>query len=129
MDIKGSKMRVLVVEDNDFSAELISSAIERYQVDIVRAKNGDEALELFKSSAVGEISVIFMDIIMQGMRGDDAAKLIRGLDREDAKTVKIYAATAWHQMETQSDLKDFNGIIKKPFDQEELKNVFESMGE
>ena len=64
MDIKGRKMRVLVVEDNDFSAELISSAIERYQVDIVRAKNGDEALELFKSSAVGEISVIFMDIIM-----------------------------------------------------------------
>ena len=45
MDIRGRKMRVLVVEDNDFSAELISSAIERYQVDIVRAKNGDEALE------------------------------------------------------------------------------------
>ena len=41
-----------------------------------------------------EYDVIFMDIMMPVMGGIEAARAIRGLGREDAKAVPIFAMTA-----------------------------------
>ena len=56
--------------------------------------DGQEAVELFRNSEPGEFDVILMDIMMPVMNGYEATKMIRSLDREDAKEVPIIAMTA-----------------------------------
>ena len=56
--------------------------------------DGQEAVELFRNSEPGEFDVILMDIMMPVMNGYEATKMIRSLDREEAKEVPIIAMTA-----------------------------------
>ena len=56
--------------------------------------DGQEAVELFRNSEPGEFDVILMDIMMPVMNGYEATKMIRSLDREDAKVIPIIAMTA-----------------------------------
>ena len=61
---------------------------------VTKAWNGQEAVEIFRKSRPGEFDVILMDIMMPVMNGYEAAKMIRSLDREDAKVIPIIAMTA-----------------------------------
>ena len=56
--------------------------------------DGQEAVELFRNSEPGEFDVILMDIMMPVMNGYETTKMIRSLDREDAKAIPIIAMTA-----------------------------------
>ena len=61
---------------------------------MTKAWNGQKAVELFRKSEPRESDVILMDIMMPVMNGYEATKMIRSLDREDAKTIPIIAMTA-----------------------------------
>ena len=49
---------------------------------------------IFEKSRPDEFDVILMDIMMPVMNGYEATKMIRSLDREDAKKISIIAMTA-----------------------------------
>ena len=59
--------------------------------------DGQEAVELFRNSEPGEFDVILMDIMMPVMNGYEATKMIRSLDREDAKKIPIIAMAAIYE--------------------------------
>ena len=58
------------------------------------ACNGKRAVDMFTESAQGYYDAILMDVRMPEMDGLTAAQMIRGLDRDDAKTIPIIAMTA-----------------------------------
>lgn len=87
-------MKLLVAEDNELNADIISSILSEEGYEIVIAGNGQEALDLFSQSHVGEYAAILMDAQMPVMDGYESAKAIRDLNRIDAKTIKIFACTA-----------------------------------
>ena len=66
--------------------------MENIKVD--HAENGKIAVELFENSTAGIYSAILMDVRMPQMDGLEAAKIIRSLDREDARRIPIIALTA-----------------------------------
>ena len=87
--------------------------------------DGQEAVELFRNSELGEFDVILMDIMMPVMNGYEATKMIRSLDREDAKKIPIIAMTANAFTEDRMRAKEagMNEHIAKPVDVELLVKV------
>ncbi|MDA3821780.1 MAG: response regulator [Bacteroidales bacterium] len=80
--------KILVVEDNFMSFKLIEAYLRKSNVDLLHAKDGKQALTLFKSNPT--IKLILMDIQLPGMSGLDATKFIR----ESNTDIPIIAATA-----------------------------------
>ena len=90
--IKG--LHILLAEDNELNMEIAEFVLQNEGAEVTKAWNGQEAVELFGNSEPGEFDVILMDIMMPVMNGYEATKMIRSLEREDAKTIPIIAMTA-----------------------------------
>ena len=127
--IKG--LHILLAEDNELNMEIAEFVLQNVGADVTKAWNGQEAVELFRKSASGEFDAILMDIMMPVMNGYEAAKKIRSLDREDAKTIPIIAMTANAFTEDRLKAKEagMNEHIVKPLDVELLIKVIHKLVE
>ena len=121
--IKG--LHILLTEDNELNMEIAEFMLQNEGADVEKAWNGQEAVELFKKSEPGEFDVILMDIMMPVMNGYEAAKMIRSLDREDAKTIPIIAMTANAFTEDRIKAKaaGMNAHIAKPIDSKKIEDT------
>ena len=90
--IKG--LHILLAEDNELNMEIAEFVLQNEGADVSKAWNGQEAVEVFKKSEPREFDVILMDIMMPVVNGYEATKMIRSLEREDAKEIPIIAMTA-----------------------------------
>ena len=86
--------RILLAEDMELNAEILTDMLEMENIKIDHAENGKIAVELFEKSTPGIYSAILMDVRMPIMDGLEAAKAIRALNRKDAKRIPIIALTA-----------------------------------
>ena len=86
--------RVLLVEDNDLNMEIASEILKMNDMEVMTARNGQEALHVFETSPLFSIDMILMDMQMPVMDGCQATEMIRQLDRPDASSVMIIALTA-----------------------------------
>ena len=118
-------IQVLLVEDNELNMEIAEFVIQNEGASVTKAWNGQEAVEIFQKSRSDEFDVILMDIMMPVMNGYEAAKMIRTLDRDDAKTVPIIAMTANAFTEDRLKSKEsgMNEHIAKPIDAKLLVKV------
>lgn len=110
--------RVLLVEDNELNREIAVELLSGFGLELKTASDGREAVQRFESSSPGYYTLILMDIQMPVMNGYEAARVIRSLVREDAKTVPILAMTADAFVEDIENTKaaGMNGHLAKPLD-------------
>lgn len=87
-------IKVLIVEDNELNMEIARFHLEGAGAIVTNVWNGKEAVELFEESAPGDFDVILMDMTMPVMGGLEATIKIRNMERDDAKTIPIFAMTA-----------------------------------
>ena len=120
--------RILLAEDVELNAEILTDLLSLEDVQADHAENGAIAVEMFRKSTAGFYSAILMDVRMPVMDGLEAAKTIRALDREDAKTIPIIALTAnaFDEDVKYSLQAGMNAHLTKPVDSEQL---FQLMGE
>ena len=125
--IKG--LYILLAEDNELNMEIAEFMLQNEGAVVTKAWNGQEAVELFEKSRPGEFDVILMDIMMPVMNGYEAAKMIRSLDREDAKEVPIIAMTANAFTEDRISAKEagMDDHIAKPVDAKLLVKVIHEL--
>ncbi len=86
--------KILLAEDNELNMEIASEILGMNGIEVLKAWNGEEAVEKFKASALFEIDAILMDMQMPQMDGCEATQHIRALPRPDAGLVPILAVTA-----------------------------------
>ena len=125
--IKG--LHILLAEDNELNMEIAEFVLQNEGADVTKAWDGQEAVELFRNSEPGEFDVILMDIMMPVMNGYEAAKMIRSLDREDAKEVPIIAMTANAFTEDRIRAKEagMDEHVAKPVDVELLIKIINKL--
>ena len=116
-------IKVLLAEDNELNAEIATVQLEEFGMNVERAVDGRNAVEIFRNQPEGTFDVILMDIMMPEMNGYEATKAIRAMnDRPDGKTIPIIAMTANSFAEdVQSSLDaGMNAHLSKPIVPEEM---------
>ena len=88
-------MCILLVEDNELNAEIAEFMLTENGAKVETVKNGLEAVQHFEACESGTYDVILMDVMMPVMDGLTAARTIRALDRQDAKTIPIIAMNGY----------------------------------
>jgi len=112
-----TEKRILLVDDVPINREIVAALLEPTGIAIDCAKNGAEAVSLYKSNP--ELyDLIFMDIQMPVMDGYEASRTIRALNIENAKTIPIVAMTANAFAEDVQNALDcgMNAHLAKPVD-------------
>lgn len=119
-------MRVLLVEDNEINCEIMEFILRDAGTKVVTAHDGKAAADAFSASAPGSFDCVLMDLMMPVMSGFEAARVIRGMDRPDAKAVPIIALSANAFEEDVALAKDagMNEHLAKPVN---IRKMFQTM--
>ena len=124
-------LHILLAEDNELNMEIAEFMLQTEGAEVTKAWNGQETVERFRKSKPGEFDVILMDIMMPAMNGYEAAKMIRSLDRADARVIPIIAMTANAFTEDRMRAKEagMDEHISKPVDVKLLVKVIHKLVE
>ncbi|OFY39470.1 MAG: hypothetical protein A2X18_05090 [Bacteroidetes bacterium GWF2_40_14] len=114
-----SMLKVLIAEDDNSSDILLTQFLNEIDADILHARNGKEAIEIFKQNP--DIDIILMDIKMPKMDGLEATKEIRSFNED----VIIIAQTAYALSNDREMVitAGCNDHISKPIIKKELFSI------
>ncbi len=113
---KINNLQILIAEDDDISAKLISLMVKGFSRYVFNVQNGDEAVKVCRDNP--DIDLILMDIAMPGLDGFEATRQIRQFN----KGVVIIAQTtfALSADKQRAIAAGFNDYIAKPVGKEAL---------
>ncbi|UKM63787.1 ATP-binding protein [Flavobacteriaceae bacterium GSB9] len=116
------KLNVLVAEDNRTNQKVIKFLLEKQGADCTFAKNGLEAVELYK---ILDFDIIFMDIYMPDMNGYQATKFIKETDKYAVKQTPIIAvsASAFEEDINNAKLAGIDDFLAKPIEAKKLNKL------
>ncbi len=119
-------MQVLLVEDNEINCEIVEFMLKEAGAKVMTANDGKAAVDAFTAADPETFDCVLMDLMMPVMSGYEAARVIRSLDRPDAKAVPIIALSANAFEEDVAMAKDagMNEHLAKPVD---IRKMFRVM--
>ena len=120
-----SGMHILVAEDNEINAEILSELLDIAGATCQIFENGQLAAEAFEQSELGQYQLILMDVQMPVMNGYDATRMIRKLPHPMAAKIPIIAMTANAFAEDVQAAIDagMDAHATKPIDMDALEQV------
>jgi len=103
---------ILVVDDEPIIRDLARIALEKGGFRVLEARNGLEAVEVFRAGRE-TVDLVLLDMTMPRMDGAEAFRLIRGL----APGVRVLLTSGYTRAESMEDLADLppDGFLQKPF--------------
>ena len=124
-EIKIDGLNLLLVEDNELNAEIAETLLSDEGAVVTVAKDGLQAVNIFKEKPEGSFDAILMDIMMPVMDGLTATKKIRTLNHPDAKKIPIIAMTAnaFKEDKEKCLAAGMNAHLAKPIEIKNLKKV------
>jgi len=110
-------MKILCVDDNDLNIELIRDILYSMKLDVIEAKNGQEAVKLAKKHLP---DIILMDMKMPVMDGYAATKIIK--NDKYLKNIPVIALTASVMKDKKNEIlgSGCDDILEKPIDYDKL---------
>jgi signal transduction histidine kinase/CheY-like chemotaxis protein len=116
------RMRLLVVDDEDFVRDLLGEILEGEQCEVYLAASGSEALSVFREM---EFDGVFTDVGMPGMSGWELAREIRRIDTR----IPIAVITGWGEAVGSHEQKaaGVNWIVAKPFTADRIAELVQEI--
>lgn len=115
---------ILLVDDDRqvliFIAEVLRSAGHA----VIQATSGEEALRLFNASAE-EIDLVFSDIVMPGMSGDQLIALL--LKERPGLNYVLMSGNPVASLKTAVPLKEGDNFLSKPFPMQAITDAVERL--
>jgi len=134
-----NKAHVLLVDDNKINLNLLTMFMKKCGFSYEEAENGEEAVETFKKSTIGDaepgtpvkkhFDYILMDISMPVMNGVEATKRIRKLEAEyKVPRTTVFALTGLASADARLDAMSagVDLFLPKPVKFAELKAMIEN---
>lgn len=108
---------ILVVDDDEVVLDVGTMMLEKIGYQVLRAKNGAEAVQIFKQNG-SEIDLVLLDLNLPGESGADTFNKIREIDRD----ARVILSTGYNETQAVLELMDLGcrGILQKPFSMEKL---------
>jgi signal transduction histidine kinase/CheY-like chemotaxis protein len=107
---------IMLVEDIQSNREVVKGFLEKHNVRVVTAENGQDAIDKLEHA---QPDLILMDMMMPVMDGYSATRQIR-LDRKNDHVI-IIALTASALKQSEDDIRAWcNDYLRKPISQSEL---------
>jgi len=108
-------IRVLVVDDNQVSREIITEMLRYFQLEVTTAANGEAAIDLLERAIDPPFDLVLMDWRMPVMNGDEAIRRIHG-DPAINHQPKVIMVTAYGREDVMklAEQAGVNGFITKP---------------
>lgn len=108
-----AKIHCLVVEDNPDFRGALSIFLERNEIQVEQAENGQVALQKYLDDPE-QYDIIIMDLQMPVMNGIEAVRAIRASSMINAATISVIAMTG-NDITENIDDSGFTLIVRKPF--------------
>jgi CheY-like chemotaxis protein len=126
-DLKGR--RILLAEDLVVNIEIMAMILSMREIEVDTAENGKIAVDKFAQHPAGYYDAILMDMRMPEMDGLEATRIIRAMDRDDAKQIPIIALTAnaFDEDVQRSMQAGLNAHLSKPVDPTALFDTLEKL--
>ena len=127
-EIDFSKIKLLLVEDNEVNREIASLILSEFGFGLDTAENGKIAYEKVANSKPGDYDAVLMDVQMPVMNGYEATKKIRELKNPKLAQIPIIAMTANAFTEDIQAAKEagMDSHIAKPLD---IQKMIETLTE
>ena len=111
--------KILVVDDEDYTREIIKTIFNGEDIEVVAAKDGYEAIAKIKKT---DFDVLAMDIRMPGLDGVETIAQIRKIDPK----ISIFIMTGYGNLDVLEKTKkdyDVYEVVAKPFDIDALMEI------
>ena len=116
----GRRRKALVVDDNTNNQLVLMLVLESLGFEVALAASGEESLE---AAAGVQPDVIFMDLVMPGMDGFEAARRLRQQPEFAATVIIAVSASVTGQQRENSLAAGCNDFLPKPLQLEALVEV------
>ena len=113
--VRGGKETILLAEDHDGLRELVHESLAALGYTVLAARDGEEALELFRQRA-GKVDLLVFDVVMPRLRGPDAYKRILAL----GSSVPVLFCTGYNPDSAQVETLAGHPVLQKPYPAREL---------
>lgn len=111
-------MKILIAEDDPVSMLLLERVLRNLGHDVVKAADGDEALQTFQTLAP---DVIVSDWLMPGLSGPDLLQRIRGVHREKYSYAILLTTLSGKNHMVQALDAGADDFMTKPLDAEQIR--------
>lgn len=128
LSIPETLLRVLIIDDDRIQMHLteamlhnVSEEVKGLKIETVCCEQPEELVAQLQAQT---FNLLFTDIQMPAMNGFELLKHLRRLSLPQAQSIPVIAITARGDMDERDfRLKGFAGMLQKPFNQSDLKNV------
>jgi CheY-like chemotaxis protein len=118
--------RVLLADDEEDVRSVVHAMLETLGYEVIEARDGFEAVEIFRSRAA-EIALVILDLVMPRLTGEAALRQMRQI----APAVPAILISGYDESERIRENAEagFGGFLQKPFRRQDLgKKVRELLG-
>jgi len=109
--------RVLIVDDDATIRELLGSVLRRRDLAVDEAADGGEALVLLRQNSY---AVVLLDLLMPNV---DGFGVLDELESAVSTPVVLVITGADRALLKQLDPQKIHGVLRKPFDADDLANI------